>query len=155
MFSKVKFWRNPIRNYLRRSKFSISLFSLIIYSKIWIKKKHRVLNHVLQKCRNTILWKLSEETISISAFIAENFINIERDNSFIWNLQKNSLVRKDNWPITEYTNYLWRTIKGYHWHSNACFLPWPSSWNQQRRDIKNKTRRQTLGLDEMQIISGR
>ena len=39
-----------------------------------------------------------------------------------------------------------RVVVGYYWCSNVCFLPWPSSWNRQRRKIESKTLRQTRSL---------
>ena len=40
----------------------------------------------------------------------------------------------------------WAWSKGYFRYSNVCFLPSPWPWNRQRRNIKNKTLRQTWWL---------
>ena len=48
-----------------------------LYSKIWWKNLTLFLNQFLRESRNKIIWKLyKEETIFISTFNAENFLNI-------------------------------------------------------------------------------
>ena len=39
-----------------------------------------------------------------------------------------------------------RMVVGYYWYPNVCFLPWPSTWNRQRRKIESKALRQPRWL---------
>ena len=54
-----------------------------------------------------------------------------------------------------YISYIfnWAWSEWNHWHSEICFLPWLSPWNQQRRKIKNKIPLQTWRLHFFKSIS--